>query len=135
MAVCIVHHDGGIVLHKHRQAAPAPFLKAIAPYRDGLVVAVAGLFTWYWLADLWAHEGLTGVLGPALSMQAMHGGKAKNAQIDAQPMAARLRGGLRPQASGYPAARRAPRAVLRRRRHLIRKRAALLSPVHNTTSP
>jgi hypothetical protein len=31
---------------------PEPFLKAIAPYRQDLVVAVACMFTWYWLADL-----------------------------------------------------------------------------------
>jgi hypothetical protein len=48
------------------KAAPAPFLKAVAPYRDGLVVAVECLFTWYGLADRCAHEGLPFVLGHAL---------------------------------------------------------------------
>jgi hypothetical protein len=42
---------GDIRLHRNMQAAPAPFLRAIAPSRDGLVVAVACLCTWYWLAD------------------------------------------------------------------------------------
>jgi hypothetical protein len=31
---------------------PEIFLKAIAPYRQDLVVAVECMFTWYWLADL-----------------------------------------------------------------------------------
>ena len=46
MYVCIVNHDGEIVLHKNMQAAPEPFLKAIAPYRARLVVAVACIFIW-----------------------------------------------------------------------------------------
>jgi transposase len=109
MYVCIVTHDGEIVLHKNMKAAPEPFLKAIAPYRDRLVVAVACIFTWYWLADLCAHEGIAFVLGHALSMKAMHGGKAKNDKIDSQKIAMLLRGGLLPQAYGYPAEMRATR--------------------------
>jgi hypothetical protein len=46
MYVCILSQDGDILLHRNMKAAPAPFLKAVAPYRDGLVVAVACLFTW-----------------------------------------------------------------------------------------
>jgi hypothetical protein len=46
MYLCILNQDGEIVLHRNLQAAPAPFLKAVAPYRDGLVSAGACLFTW-----------------------------------------------------------------------------------------
>ena len=45
MYVCRMSHDGDILLHRNMKAAPEPFLKAIAPSRDGLVVAVACLFT------------------------------------------------------------------------------------------
>jgi transposase len=31
MSVCILSHEGEILLHRHMQAAPEPFLKAIAP--------------------------------------------------------------------------------------------------------
>ena len=54
MYVCILSHDGEILLHRNMKAAPEPFLKAVAPYREGLVVAVECIFTWYWLADLCA---------------------------------------------------------------------------------
>jgi transposase len=80
------------------QASPETFLKAIAPYREDMVVAVECLLTWYWLADLCAHAGLPFVLGPALSMKAIHGGKAKNDRIDARKIAVLLRGGMLPQA-------------------------------------
>src|SRR5919204_1856517 len=86
MYVCILSHDGETLLHRNMQAAPEPFLKAVAPYRAGLVVAVECLFTWYWLADLCAQEGIAFVLGHALSMKAIHGGKAKNDTIDSQKL-------------------------------------------------
>ena len=116
------------------QAAPEPFLKAVAPYHDGLVVAVECIFTWYWLADLCAEQDIPFVLGHALSMKAIHGGKAKNDKIDSQKIAALLRGGMLPKASVYPADMRATRDLLRRRMHLMRKRSELLSHVQNTNS-
>jgi hypothetical protein len=80
---------------------------------------------WYWLADLCAHEGMPFVLGYALDMKAIHGGKAKHDTIDAQKIAMLLRGGMLPQAYVYPAAMRTTRDLLRRRMHLMRKRAEL----------
>jgi transposase len=135
MYVCVLSQEGAILLHRNMKAAPAPFLKAVAPYRDGLVVAVECLFTWYGLADLCADEGIPFVLGHALSMKAIHGGKAKHDTIDSQTIAALLRGGMLPQASVYPAAMRATRDLLRRRTHVMRKRAELLAHVQNTHSP
>jgi len=134
MYVCVLSQDGEILLHRNMKAAPEPFLQTIAPYREGLVVAVECLFTWYWLADLCAEQGIAFVLGHALYMKAIHGGKAKNDRIDSQKIAALLRGGMLPQAYVYPAEMRATRDLLRRRTHLMRKRAALLSHVQNTNS-
>ena len=125
MYVCMVSQEGEILVHRNMKAAPEPFLKTVAPYRDGLVVAVECIFTWYWLADLCTQEGIPFVLGHALSMQAIHGGKAKNDKIDSQKIAALLRGGMLPQAYVYPAEMRATRDLLRRRTHLMRKRAEL----------
>src|SRR6266446_10404172 len=96
-------------------AGPEPLLKAIAPSREDVVVCVACLFTWYWLADLCTRAGLPFVLGHALSMQAIHGGKAKNDTIDAHKIAVLLRGGMLPHADVSPAAMRATRDLLRRR--------------------
>jgi transposase len=134
MYVCILDQRGEVLVHRHMQTAPDIFLKAIAPYRQGMVVAVECMFTWYWLADLCADEGLPCVLGHALSMKAIHGGKATNDKIDSQKMAALLRGGMLPQASVSPAQRRATRDLLRRRMPLAHKRAELLAHVQNTNS-
>jgi transposase len=116
------------------KAAPEPFLKAIAPYRDDIVVAVACLFTWYWLADLCAEHGIPFVLGHALSMKAIHGGKAKNDKIDSQKIAVLLRGGMLPQAYVYPAEMWATHDLLRRCLHLTRQLAELLAHVQQTNS-
>jgi transposase len=134
MYVCILNGDGAILLHRNMKAAPEPFLKAIAPYREDLVVCAECVFTWYWLADLCAREGLPFVLGHALYMRAIHGGKAKNDKIDAHKIALLLRGGMLPQAYVYPAEMRATRDLLRRRMHLMRKRAELLAHIQNTNS-
>jgi len=78
MYLCILNQAGAIVLHRNMRADPDSFLKAIAPFGQDIVVAVECIFTWYWLADLCAREKIHFVLGHALYMKAIHGGKAKN---------------------------------------------------------
>jgi transposase len=134
MYVCILNRDGEIVVHRNMKASPDALLKVIAPYREDVVVAVEWIFTWSWLADLCAQEGIPFVLGHALDMKAIHGGKAKHDTIDAHKMAVLLRGGMLPQAYVYPAEMRATRDLLRRRMSLMRPRAALLTHVQHTNS-
>ncbi len=135
MDVCILDQAGETLLHRNMTATPEALLKAIAPYRDQIVLAAECMFTWYWLADLCAAHGIPCVLGHALSMKAIHGGKAKNDKIDAHKIAVLLRGGLLPQAAVSPAEMRATRDLLRRRMPLARPRGALLAHVQNTNSP
>jgi hypothetical protein len=132
MSLCLLDQAGDILLHQHMKASPAAFLWAMTPYRADIVVAVECLFTWYWLADLCALEGIPFVRGHALYMKAIHGGKANNEKIDAHKIAVWLRGGMLPQAYVYPAAMRATRDLPRRRLSLTRKRAALLGHVQHT---
>jgi transposase len=134
MDVCILDQAGETLLHRHMAATPEALLKAIAPYREQIVLAAECMFTWYWLADCCADHDIPFVLGHALSMKAIHGGKAKNDTIDAQKIAILLRGGMLPQAYVYPAEMRATRDLLRRRMHLARKRGELLAHVQNTNS-
>jgi transposase len=113
-------------------STPTVFLDVVAPYRTELVVAAECMFTWYWLADVCAAEGIQLVLGHALAMKAIHGGKAKNDKIDSHKIAVLLRGELLPQAYVYPAAMRSTRDLIRRRLHLVRKRGQLLAHIQNT---
>ncbi len=134
MYLCILDEAGQVVYDKNLAADPDAFLKAVAPFRDGLVVGVECLFCWYWLADLCAKEQIAFVLGHALYMKAIHGGKAKNDPIDAGKIARLLRGGTMPQAYVYPAGMRATRDLLRRRMYLVHKRAETIAHVQNTNS-
>ena len=134
MYLCILSQEGDILLHRNIKTEPATFLKTIAPYRDDLVVCAECMFSWYWLADLCAEENIPFILGHALYMRAIHGGKSKNDKIDSQKIAALLRGGLIPMAYVYPQQMRATRDLMRRRNHLMRKRAELFAHTQNTAS-
>jgi hypothetical protein len=125
MSRCLLSQDGEIRLHRNRPTRPEMCLKALAPAREDLVVAVACLFPWYGLADLCAQAHRPCVLGHARSLQAIHGGKAKNDTIDAQNIAVLRRGGMLPPAYVSPADMRASRGLLRRQLHLVRQRAEL----------
>ena len=134
MYVVVTDQAGRVLVERNMKTNAAEWLGLIEPYREDLVVAVECIFTWYWLADLCAKEGIHFVLGHALYMKAIHGGKAKNDKIDAHKIAGLLRGGLLPYAYVYPAQMRSTRDLLRRRLHLVRKRAELLSHILNTNS-
>jgi transposase len=134
MYVCILDSCGEVVVHKNIPTKPKSFLRLIKPYRDGLIVGCECMFTWYWLADLCADEEIDFVLGHALYMRAIHGGKAKNDRIDSHKIAALLRGGTFPVAYTYPRRMRATRDLMRRRNHLARKKAELLAHIQNTAS-
>jgi transposase len=132
MYVCIMDREGSVLVHRKLGSDPVQFLRVIAPYREDLVVAVECTFTWYWLADLCAKEGIAFVLGHALYMKAIHGAKAKNDRIDAYKIAGLLRGGLIPQAYVYPSKMRATRDLMRRRLHFVRHRGQLLAHIQMT---
>ena len=133
MYLCILNQKGEIVRHRNIRTDPALFLETIAPYRENIVVAVECIFTWYWIADLCSENNIPFVLGHALYMKAIHGGKAKNDRIDAHKIAVLLRGGMLPMAYVYPPEMRSTRDLLRRRMHLVHKRSELLAHIQNTT--
>src|SRR5215213_7918286 len=98
----VLDAGGRTAFHQNLPARPDAFLDAVAPFRDGLVADVECTFARYWLADLCAAEGIPFVLGHALDMKAIRGGKTETDRIDAAKVAGLLRGGLFPQACAYP---------------------------------
>lgn len=134
MYVCILDQAGKVLVHRNMKASPMAILRTIASYRDDIVIAVECIFTWYWLADLCAKENIAFVLGHALYMKAIHGGKTKNDKIDSNKIAVLLRGGMLPTAYVYPRKMRSTRDLLRRRMYLMYKRSELLAHIQNTNS-
>jgi transposase len=132
--VCVLDQAGEVLVHRQLPCERETLLEALAPYRDDLVVAVECLFCWYWIADLCEAQGFAFVLGHALYMKAIHGGKSKNDRVDSYKIASLLRGGNLPQAYVYPRKMRPTRDLLRRRLFFARKRAELLAHIQNTNT-
>src|SRR6266511_3954597 len=126
----ILDRDGQERFARNLSAAPGPFLKAVQPFRDGLVVGCECLHCWYWLADTCRDHHITFALGHAWAMKAVHGSKTKSDRQDAEAIARLLRGGTFPPAYAYPAERRGLRDLLRTRLRLVRHRAELYGHIH-----
>ncbi len=134
MYVCILDQAGTVVFHRNLPTERRSFIEVISPYKEDIVVAVECIFTWYWIADVCAEQAIPFVLGHALYMKAIHGGKTKNDKIDSQKIAGLLRGGMLPLAYAYPQAMRSTRDLLRRRMYLMHYQSELLAHIQNTNS-
>jgi transposase len=132
MYVCITDAAGTVLVHRNLRTDPLAFERIIEPYTEDLAVAVECVFVWYWIADLCARLGVTFVLGHALYMKAIHGGKVKNDRIDSQKIAGLLRSGMLPEAYAYRREMRSTRDLLRRRLYLVRRHAELQAHIQNT---
>lgn len=114
-------------LEKNIPATPAALLDALKPFRNEVVVGCECMFAWYWVADVCEREGIPFVLGHALAMKAIHGGKSKNDRKDGATLAGLLRSGYFPLAYTYPKDKRETRDLLRRRSFFVRQRAQLIT--------
>jgi len=132
--VCIIDQAGNTCLHKEIPASPDKLRHQLEPYIGNIVVGVECMHCWYWVADFCDELGVDFILGHALYMKAIHGGKAKNDRIDSFKIANLIRGGNFPQAYVYPKVMRATRDLLRRRMKIVRHGADLKAHVVNTTS-
>ena len=135
MYACIVDQGGKTLFHRNLKTQPEALVKAVQPFQDrDLVVGVESTYNWYWLADCCEDQGLPFVLGHALAMKAIHGGKTKNDKQDSLKIAHLLRGGNLPSAYVYPRKLRAQRDLVRRRCYFTRQRAELLAHIRNTAT-
>lgn len=132
MYLCIQDDDGTVLFHKNLQTSRGAFRAAVAEYREDLAVAVECMFSWYWIADLCSQMNVTFVLGHALYMKAIHGGKTKNDKIDSKKIASLLRAKMLPMAYVYPQANRSTRDLLRRRMYFMHHQSELLAHIQNT---
>ncbi len=121
-------------VHKNIQANPYALIKLITPYLEDRGIGVECMFFRYWVADLCREKQIAFILGHALYLRAIHGGKATNDKIDSHKIAVLMRGGRFPEAYVDPREMRGTRDLMRRRMHLMRKRSELLAHSHKTNS-
>jgi transposase len=126
----VLDHDGQTCFGRNLPAQPEPFLRAVQPFREGLLVACECVHPWSWLADPCRDHDIAFVLGHAWAMKAVHGSKTTGDRKDAEAIARLLKGGNFPPAYAYPRARRGLRDLRRARLRLVRPRAALYGHVH-----
>ena len=129
MYICLIDQNGTIHRHTNLPNHNKTLLKVIRDFKQDLVIGVESTSNWYWLADLCAQQDIEFVLGHALYMKAIHGGKTKNDKIDSEKIAKLLAGGLFPTAYTYPKEKRALRDLLRRRLRYVRQRAELFTHI------
>jgi len=134
MYICVMNQIGKIIIHQNVDTDPEILFRVIFPYLDDIAIAVECIFSWYWVADVCKDHQIPFVLGHALYLKAIHGGKTKNDKIDSKKIAALLRGGNFPMAYVYPKKLRSTRDLLRRRMHLVHKRSELLAHIVNTNT-
>ena len=139
---CVVDADGKKVLHQNFLCQDTSlFLEALGPFRQDLVLGCESTFNWYWLADFCREQRIPFILGHALFMKAIHGGKTKSDAIDSEKIARLIRGDNFPLAHAYPKEHRATRDLLRRRLFRVRRRAEALTHIqmvhhqHNQPKP
>ncbi len=128
MYVCVVDQEGGKHLHRNFDTKKlSHFLTALQPFeKSDLIIGCESTFNWYWLADLCHERKLAFLLGHALYLKAIHGGKTKSDRIDSEKLAMLLRGGNFPTSYVYPKEMRGTRDLLRRRGTIVRRRSATL---------
>ena len=68
MYVCVLDHEGNVLVSKDIPTAPEPFVRPIAPYREDLAVAAECMFTWYWLAEHFAEAAVRKSIEADLSL-------------------------------------------------------------------
>ena len=86
---------------------------------------------WYWVSDFCRDIKVGFILGHALYMKAIHGGKAKNDKIDSYKIVSLMRGDNFPLAYDYPSEYRTTCDLLRRRTHFMRHGASLKAHVES----
>jgi hypothetical protein len=85
----VVDAAGTKLLHRNFKTNQLDLLLAkLQPYLQAdFVLACESTFNWYWLADWCADNGIRLLLGHALYMKAIDGGKTKNDAIDSEKIA------------------------------------------------
>ena len=132
--VCIVDDQNNKLVHQKIGADKQALLDLIKPFINQIVIGIECMHCWYWVSDLCDEYNVDFVLGHALYMKAIHGGKAKNDKIDSYKIASLLKGGNFPLAYNYPKEMRATRDLLRRRTKLVQHGAQLKAHIVNTNS-
>ena len=77
MYVCILDQKAKTKVHENIKTDPEAFFDLVFAFIEDVIVAVECVFCWYRSTDFCAQHHSPFVLGNALYMKAIHGGKTK----------------------------------------------------------
>ena len=77
MYICVINNIGETVFHKNMECSRDNLELVTNNFGKDIVVGVECIFTWYWVADFCAENGIDFALGHAYYMKSIHGGKTK----------------------------------------------------------
>jgi hypothetical protein len=69
-------------VHQNLKTDPEALFDVIFPFLEDVVVGVECMFSCYWVADFCSEHNIPFVLGHALYMKAIHGGKTNKRAFD-----------------------------------------------------
>ena len=131
MYICLMDKEAGIKVWCNIKGNDFDyFLRRVEPYRHDLTVTCESTFNWYWLADACMDANIEFVLGHALYLHSVRGGKHKNDKEDSKELADCLRSNRLPPGYIYPREKRPARMLMRRRMKYVWTRSGLLA--HST---
>ena len=82
MYICVINNIGETVFHKNMECSRDNLELVTNTFGKDIVIGVECIFTWYWVADFCAENGIEFALGHAYYMKSIHGGKTKSDKID-----------------------------------------------------
>lgn len=130
MYACVIDQSGNKLLHRNiKTRQPEKLFEKLEPYGSDIIVGCESTFNWYWLCDACEEKKIPFILGHALYLKAIHGGKVKSDKIDSEKLARLLRGGNFAVSYAYPSEWRATRDLLRRRGHFVNRRGETLAHI------
>lgn len=80
--VCITDDQGETLVHQKISNDSSALLDLLKPYLGNIIVGVECMHCWYWVSDFCEDHNIDFIIGHALYMKAIHGGKAKSDRID-----------------------------------------------------
>ena len=123
--LCIIDQEGDRVDGLSMKNDLSGILKFLAPYSQGLKIAVESTINWYWLVDGLKANGYDVTLAHSAGLSLITGAKVKTDRRDAFKLARLLRLGEMTEAYVYPVKQRPVRDLARRRDDLVAERAGL----------
>ena len=130
MFICIIDRSENILVHKKISNNDlAGFKKTLQPYIGNISVSAESTFAYYFLSDFCEEINVPFLLGNALYMKHIHGGKTKNDKIDSLKIAELTMKNYLPFAHICSKGVRHVRGLLRCRNNYVQYRTGLIAQV------